>query len=176
MSHRPRYLPDRAFPAYAFVPGRFPHPVTDPRGHSHGIDRPAPDPLAAQSWPSNHDYLWGVDLYNHGYPWEAHEAWEGLWRVAERGSPIHIHLQGLIQCAAAVVKARAEQPAGVASLASSAMDYLERVVQTAGSPHMGVDLTSFMTHFRAYTRAQPFHSENWPIIWLSGVDVPTVAD
>ena len=50
------------------------------------------------------EYLYGVDCYNHGYLWEAHEAWEGLWHQA-KGTPAHAEcLQGLIQCAAAALK------------------------------------------------------------------------
>ena len=29
-------LPDAPFPPYGFVPGRFPHPFSDPGGHSFG--------------------------------------------------------------------------------------------------------------------------------------------
>src|SRR5271163_4878592 len=31
---RPRWLPQKSFPPYAYLPGREPHPVRDPRGHS----------------------------------------------------------------------------------------------------------------------------------------------
>lgn len=34
---RPRVSPLRMFPAYAYLPGGFPHPVRDPLGHSHGL-------------------------------------------------------------------------------------------------------------------------------------------
>ncbi|TGQ49534.1 DUF309 domain-containing protein, partial [Mesorhizobium sp. M1C.F.Ca.ET.210.01.1.1] len=27
-------------------------------------------------------FRWGIDLFNHGYYWEAHEAWEPLWHAA----------------------------------------------------------------------------------------------
>ena len=49
-------------------------------------------------------FLYGVDLYNHGYLWEAHEAWEGLWHQAKRDALQAEFLQGLIQCAAAALK------------------------------------------------------------------------
>ena len=48
-----------------------------------------------------------------------------LWRQAERGSIVHAHLQGLIQCAAAVVKALSDPPFGVTGLTDSAMTYLD---------------------------------------------------
>ena len=31
---RPRWLPEKSFPPYAYLPGRQPHPVRDPAGHS----------------------------------------------------------------------------------------------------------------------------------------------
>ena len=36
MTDLPRYAPGRAFPPYAFLPGRDPHPRQDPRVHSYG--------------------------------------------------------------------------------------------------------------------------------------------
>ncbi|MER9007639.1 DUF309 domain-containing protein [Mesorhizobium sp. M0862] len=29
-------------------------------------------------------FRWGIDLFNHGYYWEAHEAWEPLWQTANQ--------------------------------------------------------------------------------------------
>nr|WP_244447982.1 DUF309 domain-containing protein [Neorhizobium vignae] len=48
----------------------------------------------------------GQDLFNHGYYWEAHEAWEGLWQAAKRGSQLRAFLKGLILLSAAGVKIR----------------------------------------------------------------------
>lgn len=44
-------------------------------------------------------FLRGIDLFNAGKFWEAHEAWEELWLAAE--SDVVQFLQGLIQLAAA---------------------------------------------------------------------------
>ncbi len=41
----------------------------------------------------------GVDLFNRGAYWEAHEAWEELWLRAE--PELRLFVQGLIQLAAA---------------------------------------------------------------------------
>ena len=98
---RPRYLNDRAFPSYAYLPGRFPHPVRDPGGHSFGLEEPNITPgdlLGSQ------EYLWGTDLFNHGYYWEAHEAWEGLWQAAEGDQ--RLFLKGMILLSASGVKVR----------------------------------------------------------------------
>ena len=72
---RPRWLPEKSFPPYAYLPGRQPHPVRDPAGHSYHVE---PMPVAAEAPLGSDVFLWGLDLFNHGYYWEAHEAWEGL--------------------------------------------------------------------------------------------------
>jgi hypothetical protein len=162
-----RYLPARPLPARAFLPGR-----------SSRADRPvAPPPAAlldAARWRDSTEYLWGVDLYNHGYPWEAHEAWEGLWQIAARHSPERSFLQGLIQCAAAVVKAQSGSPAGLARLGASGIEFLHKVMEATGAVYMGLDLARFSAAFHAYAtagtadiEAQPDNlSDAWPRIEL----------
>ena len=93
----PRLLPGRPLPPYAYLPGRHPHPVRDPGGHSYGLPPMHDDPAAL---------LWGIDLFDQGFPWEAHEAWEPLWFAAERGSAPRSLYKGLILLAAAGVKVR----------------------------------------------------------------------
>jgi hypothetical protein len=98
---RRRLLPTREFPAYAYLPGRHPHPVRDPAGHSFQVP-----PVHVVATVGSEEYYWGADLFNHGYYWEAHEAWEGLWKVAGKGSEIRCLLKGLILLSAAGVKIR----------------------------------------------------------------------
>lgn len=101
---RPRLRPERSFPAYAYLPGRQPHPVRDPGGHSYGHAEPMP--AAADASLESDMFFWGLDLFNHGYYWEAHEAWEGLWQVADRGGPLRKLFKALILLSAAGVKIR----------------------------------------------------------------------
>jgi hypothetical protein len=163
----PRYLPARPFPSYAFIPGHTPHPYKDPAGHSYGADEPPATALTGDGWAAHPGYLFGVDLYNHGFPWEAHEAWEGPWRLAPRESPERVFLQGLIQCSAAVVKALAGQPAGVASLTGTALPLLERVAGMCGPRYMGMDdIPEFVADFRAFAAGYPGSRERWPRIAL----------
>ncbi|WP_223844060.1 MULTISPECIES: DUF309 domain-containing protein [Rhizobium] len=63
-------------------------------------------PVPTKAPLDSEDFAWGQDLFNHGYYWEAHEAWEGLWQVAERGSAVRMLLKGLILISAAGVKIR----------------------------------------------------------------------
>jgi Domain of unknown function (DUF309) len=98
----PRWLPQKSLPPYAYLPGNNPHPVRDPTGHSYHVE---PIPVAAEAPLISGAFLWGLDLFNHGYYWEAHESWEGLWQVAD--GPLRMLFKGLILLSAAGVKIRA---------------------------------------------------------------------
>jgi predicted metal-dependent hydrolase len=139
----PRLVPEEPLPPYSYVSGQFPHPVSDPAGHSHGKSLPpaaAPDPL---QWEQSRPFLLGVDLFNHGYYWEAHEAWESLWHACGRTGTTAEYLQALIKLAAAGVKVREGRPGGVRTHARRAAELLRRVagqVGTGEGPYMGLDL------------------------------------
>lgn len=158
MSETPRLVPDRAFPAYAFTGSPQPHPVRDPRGHSHGVEEEPADPLEADSWPDNGDYLFGLDLFNHGYYWEAHEAWEGVWIAGGKKGPVAEFLKGLIKLTAAGVKARQGMPAGVEKHSEKALEHFERASEgLEGDRFAGFtfrELEDFARHVRE-------HSESW---------------
>jgi hypothetical protein len=123
----PRLAPELPLPPYAFVPGLNPHPQSDPRGHSYGVKptRPAaPDPVR---WQECRPYVHSIDLFNHGYYWEAHEVWESLWHVCGRSGMMADFLKGLIQLAAAGVKVREGRPMGVLKHARRAAELFEQV-------------------------------------------------
>jgi hypothetical protein len=104
-----RLIPDKDFPRYAYLPGRHPHPVRDPRGHSYQAEEP-PLTVPIEAALGSAPYRWGVDLFNHGYYWEAHEAWEPLWLAARQSTPHLLFFKGLILLAAAGVKIREGKP------------------------------------------------------------------
>jgi hypothetical protein len=162
-----RYAPARPFPPYAYLPGRDPHPTGDPRGHSSAsAPEPPADYFAPDDWRRNHDYLYGVDLYNAGYLWEAHEAWEGLWHEAKHDRLQAPFLQGLIQCAAAALKVPMRQPNGLARLAEQGTARLERVAREAGGRFMGLDVAAFVAAFRVFAASQPESADERPRIEL----------
>lgn len=138
----PRYAPDRPFPPYAFVPGRTPHPTRDPRGHSFGGSagpaEPPTDPPDPVSWRSCRPYLFAVDLFNHGYYWEAHEAWEELWHACPDSTPVRPFLQGLIRLSAAGVKARAGNARGVRRHARRAAELFRTCLPPDGAADVSV--------------------------------------
>jgi predicted metal-dependent hydrolase len=91
-----------------------------------------------ERWQECREYLHGLDLFNHGYYWEAHEAWEGLWHARSRTGPTADFLKALIKLAAAGVKVREGRPQGVLYHARRAAELFQSVAATLG----GVD-----THF-----------------------------
>jgi hypothetical protein len=111
----PRLVPDVPLPPYAFVPGRAPHPVSDPAGHSFGVRPPTPPVLDPDRWPTSRSYLYGLDLFNAGYYWESHVEFEGLWEACGRRGAVADFCKGLIKLAAAGVKHREGRPDGVRS-------------------------------------------------------------
>jgi hypothetical protein len=123
----PRLVPDLILPSYSYVPGRFPHPISDPKGHSFGFKLPLCDPPDPKRWRECRTYLVGIDLFNNGYYWEAHEAWESLWHTCGRKGTTAEFLKGLIQLAAAGVKVRQGEPRGVESHARRAAELFARL-------------------------------------------------
>lgn len=132
----PRYAPQVPLPPYRYVPGRAPHPTSDPAGHSYGRPVEVPPPLDPARWRDSAAYLHGVDLYNAGFWWEAHEAWEGLWRLAGRSSETGRFLQGLIKAAAGLLKSEVGQHEGAAQFFREAASHLS----DAPERYLGLDV------------------------------------
>src|SRR5262245_34205362 len=127
MTNTPRYFPTRPLPPYSYVPGLSPHPTSDPRGHSYGQHEPPASLLDESSYRTNAAYLYAIDLFNHGFYWEAHEAWEALWHAAGRKGATADFLKGLIKLAAAGVKMREGRSAGVRQHAERAAELFRSV-------------------------------------------------
>lgn len=108
-----RYLPQSPLPPYSYVTGLWPHPLGDPLGHSYGCAVEKARLPPESEWRTCEPHLYAVDLFNHGYYWEAHETWEALWHAAGRRGPTAYFFQALIKLAAAGVKAREGRSNGV---------------------------------------------------------------
>ena len=147
-SQLPRLVPDLPLPPYSYVTGKFPHPLSDPAGHSYGQSPEKPAAIDPACWRDSRAYCHGVDLFNHGFYWEAHEVWEGLWHASGRRGAVADFLKGLIKLAAAGVKAREGRLAGVHSHALRA-----RELFAATRPHsagadarfLGLDLAELVS-------------------------------
>ena len=124
-----RYAPGIEFPPYSYVPGKYPHPESDPAGHSYGVELDPIDLLPEQKLVEHSTFLYAVDLFNHGYYWEAHEQWEQLWHACGRKGATADLLKGLIKLAAAGVKYREGVLAGMLKHGTRAIELFETVGQ-----------------------------------------------
>lgn len=70
-------------------------------------------PTNPESLERHPDYREGWRLFQGGYPWEAHEAWEDVWRTLPPGSAERVLTSALIRLAAAAVKARQRNRVGL---------------------------------------------------------------
>jgi uncharacterized protein len=155
MNERTRHLPDIALPRYSYVPGHFPHPFSSSAGHRFGHDLQAatqPDP---ERWRESLHYLLGIDLFNHGFYWEAHEAWESLWHVCGRRGQLATFFKALIHLAAAGVKAREPRLEGVLSHARRAKELLEEL---GVARFMGMEIATLIAHVDTILAPPPIHA------------------
>lgn len=156
------------------MPGRFPHPSAHPEGHSYrapGEAEPVVEFVSPERWRTCADYLFGCDLYNHGYWWEAHEAWEGLWHVVPKPSVQRSFLQGLIQVTAAQMQVHLGKAEGVRRLRESSRRHLDVVLAVVGEGgYMGVMLADWLREVNRYWERAlcgpeiEHHSEFYPYL------------
>jgi predicted metal-dependent hydrolase len=143
---RARRYSRRKFPPYGYVPGKSPHPRRHRDGHSFGLPEPGPARADPEAWERSQTYRFAVDLFNHGYWWECHEAFEALWIGAGRKGRQADFLKGLIQVAAAHLKHASGKPDAARRLAERGLARLAR----AGGTYMGLEVDEFARETRAY--------------------------
>jgi predicted metal-dependent hydrolase len=181
-----RYAPAVPLPPYGYVPGHdLPHPVNDPAGHlfagEHQGDEPPIAAAALTALPTepaarrqalaallaaNDRWLYALDLFNAGFYWEAHEAWEGFWHALGRMTPEARFVQGLIHLAAAGVKIREGKPAGVASHARRARELLRDVSDGDDAAAIGLARASLVALLDELDAYQPacWHTSRTPAV------------
>ncbi len=142
----PRLVPGYSFPPYAYTPGLSPHPTRDPEGHNLKIEIESNDTFTPTQWEACESYLLGFDMFNHGFYWEAHEAWEALWQAIERKGRRAKLLKGLIKLAACGVKARQASNSGVIHLAGGALKEFKEVYRENDNSgdYMGLNLKALI--------------------------------
>jgi len=141
----PRYT-DRTFPSYRFVPGKAPHPTRDPEGHSYNKAAERLEPFEVDQWQHCDEYLYGIDLFNHGYWWEAHEALEAVWVAAGRQTETGLFIQGLIQIAVAHLKRFQGFNDVARHMATEGLDKMKYI----NGVYLGVDVTAFRHDVKLY--------------------------
>lgn len=83
-------------------------------------------------------YLEGLRLFNEGSFWDAHEAWEDVWRLHEKGSSERLFYQGLIQLAAAFLHRERAKASPALRCYRSGVEKLEQVPDT----FLGMDVAA----------------------------------
>lgn len=151
----------RAFPSYRFIPGKSPHPTRDPDGHSYKKMSEQLKLFEDMQWQSCDEYLYGIDLFNYGYWWEAHEALEAVWKAAGRKTETGLFLQGLIQVAAAHLKKLQGFDDVAKDIATKGLEKMKRKENI----YLGIDIATFCSHVESY-----FSSENKVPIVIELVD------
>ncbi len=143
----PWYGSDRTLPASRFIPGLSPHPDRNPETGRNARSVPAVHASwMPEQWPTLQAYLRGIDLFNRWYFWEAHEAWEPLWRAQPPRSDDAQFVQGLISSAAALLKLRMGHTRAARTLSVAAC---ERLASFRGI-WMGLAVDGFRTDVDRY--------------------------
>lgn len=107
-----------------------------------------PDDLAPPEPGSEEEQLFheGIDLFNAGDFFEAHEIWEDVWRLS--GGRRKVFYQGLIQFAVTLEHVRRGNPRGVRSVWESAQTKFHNLPPVC----LGVDHPALLDAMREFLR------------------------
>ena len=152
----PPRLSDEPFPPYRYVPGQGPHPFAHEGGWGFGQERPVPPYVPTERWAECPAFLFGCDLFNQGWWWEAHETWEELWHVAKPQSEAWADLlKGLIQLAACSLQRERGVHSGAGRLLLSGTAALQRAAQAGdGGRLCGLDLPALCAAAQQHLAAE----------------------
>lgn len=158
-----RLLPTAELPEYTYIPGtETPHPIRDPKGHSHGRKGRNSKALTPENWAENRNYLLAIDYFNHGYYWEAHDEFDRLLRASDPETLAGRFLKGLVKMSAAGLKVRENSIHGVRRHAASAGEVFADVAAEVGEDRFcGLEFT--MLQFAADRAAQLAYKKDLPV-------------
>lgn len=143
-------------PAYSYVPGgRWPHPNRSSQGHSKGSAASGQEQSGEEKKWWSVRFLRGVELFNAGYYWEAHEVWEGLWHVEGRRGTTADVLKALIKLAAAGVKVREGRENGVRTHCRRASELFSSSARQGGAQQLGLNLDLWAERSRDWSENPP---------------------
>jgi hypothetical protein len=108
---------------------------------------PEADPWRADDWRRIEQWKWAVDLFNHEYWWESHEALESLWHAAGRTTGPARFVQALVHLSAACLNRRRGHHAAARRQAARSVQGLRAARPHATTPAgrggplvMGIDV------------------------------------
>jgi uncharacterized protein len=106
----------------------------------------------------------GIELFNRGLYWEAHEAWEEAW-TPDRHGPDRGFYKGLIQVAAGCLHYRRRNRRGAVNKWRSGADQLRCYLPE----HHGVAVAPLVTRVDGFLAAM--EGASWP----EGLEMPRIA-
>ncbi|HYL08992.1 MAG TPA: DUF309 domain-containing protein [Candidatus Udaeobacter sp.] len=105
----------------------------------------------------------GIELFNSGRYWDAHEAWERAW-MPDRKGPESGFYKGLIQVAAGCLHYTRHNRRGAVNKWRSGADYLRPYLPA----HSGVELESLVLAVDGYLQAM--NGSAWPELTMPHID------
>lgn len=99
-----------------------------------------PERTCDNDWADNPAYLFGFELAQAGFFWEAHEVWEPVWLACPPNSRERLLLRALIQITNAELKGNMRRERAVLRLLGEARQELEELRPVANERLMGVDV------------------------------------
>jgi hypothetical protein len=105
----------------------------------------------------------GIELFNRGLYWDAHEAWEHEW-MPDRKGPDSGFFKGLIQVAAGCLHYTRHNRRGAVNKWRSGADYLRPYLPA----HRGVRLAPLVSTVDGFLEA--IAREDWPLL-----EMPTIS-
>ena len=105
----------------------------------------------------------GIELFNRGLYWEAHEAWEEAW-MPDRHGPDRGFYKGLIQVAAGCLHYGRRNRRGAVNKWRSGADYLRPYLPR----HRGVELAPLVAVVDAHLAAMDGAA------WPDGLEMPAI--
>lgn len=103
----------------------------------------------------------GVELFNAGRYWEAHEVWEEEWTPDRHGPDRGFH-KGLIQIAAGCLHATRENRRGTVNKWRSGLTYLQPYLPA----HRGLDLEALAVAVAGQLARVEASGDRWPELQL----------
>ena len=148
----PRYSPGEPLPEYRHVPG-VNREVQGRFGHS---EDPIIDLLPPHAWRDSADYLFGVDLFNQAYWYEAHAIWNPIWHTATGN--YRLFIKGLALVADALLLHHQRDLRGLHDQMSAGTGKLTAVLNAEGDVYMGLNIHLLLRSLDSFI--SPFFEEN----------------
>lgn len=134
------------------------------------LDAVLPDdpqvPTSPTDWHGDPAWRLGVHLFHHGYFWEAHEAWERLWRRCAPGSEERELLHVLLHYSASALHYRCGRFHAARDVALRAAERLRKLRERGTKKVMGLGLARLAKrldrHIAAAEQAPGKHSARVP--------------